>query len=314
MTNHAATAQTAFLFPGQGSQYIGMGRQILEAYPEGESIFETAREVTGIPVRELVLSGPMDELTRTVNLQPALTAVDMLCCAAARARGCNARAAAGHSLGEYPALWAAGFLDARDVFRLVRARGELMESAAVQNPGAMAAIIGLDRKGLQKIVDGVRNAGDGVLALANHNSREQIVITGEKDLVKRCCMAVKEAGKRAIPLKVSGAYHSPLMKPAAEGFREMLAEVSFRDGNIPVYSNVTAEPETSGSRMRQLMEEQICSPVRWYDIVNNMYQDGVRRFVELGPKKVLSGLVRKCLDADDYQVVSVEDAAGLDSL
>lgn len=302
----------AFVFPGQGSQYVGMARDLLDACPQAEEIFETAREVTGVPVKELVLSGPMEELTRTVNLQPALTAVDMLCCAALREQGVDADAAAGHSLGEYPALWAAGFLEMPDVFRLVKARGELMEQAAAENPGAMAAVIGLERAELQELVDQVRSGSQkGVLALANHNSREQIVVTGTRELVAELCSAVKEMGKRAVPLKVSGAYHSPLMKGAADRFRQILEEVPFKDGRIPLYSNVTAAPETSGERMRKLMAEQICSPVRWFEIVNNMYDSGIRLFVELGPKKVLSGLIKKCLDADDYRVVNVEDSQGL---
>jgi [acyl-carrier-protein] S-malonyltransferase len=305
--------KTAFVFPGQGSQYVGMGGEILELYPEGGAILDTAQEVTGIPVRDLMLSGPMEELTRTVNLQPVLTAVDMLCCAALRHKGVEAHAVAGHSLGEYPALWAAGFVSTADVFRLVKARGELMEQAAAANPGAMAAIIGLDRQALQDLVDRVRaEAGGGALSLANHNSREQIVVTGSKELVSELCRAVNEAGKRAVPLKVSGAYHSPLMKQAAEGFKKVLSDVEFSDGRIPLYSNVTAVPELSGERVRQLMSEQICSPVRWYEIVNNMYGDGFRLFVELGPKKVLSGLIKKCLEADDYTIKNVEDGAGLE--
>ncbi len=302
--------KTAFVFPGQGSQYVGMGKDILEVFPAAREIMNIALTVTGVNVEKLALEGPMSELTRTSNLQPVLTAVDMICCAALRARGVGADAVAGHSLGEYAALWAAGVLNPTDTFILVRDRGRLMDQAASANPGGMAAIIGLHRDELQEMVDEI--AGRGVLTLANHNSMQQIVVTGEKDLVSALCKAVKASGKRAIPLKVSGAYHSPLMQEAAEEFRKVVQDLVFSDARIPFYSNVTAEPETDGDRIRELMVKQIISPVRWFDIVNRMYQDGVRLFIELGPKNVLSGLIRKSLEADDYQVINVEDAAGLE--
>ncbi len=308
------TGKTAFLFPGQGSQYVGMGKDFLRELPEAGRLFETAEKISGVPVASLCLEGPISELTKTRNLQPCLTAVDLLICKAVREAGIEAHAAAGHSLGEYPALWACGILNTEDVFRLVRSRGEFMEEAADLNPGAMAAVIGLDRDGLQVLVDKVTADAQGVLALANHNSREQIVVTGEKELVSKLCRAVKDAGKRAVPLKVSGAYHSPLMRPAADRFKEVLAGISFEDGRIPVYSNVTAEPEASGTRMRELMAEQICSPVRWFDIINNMYRDGVRTFIELGPKKVLTNLARKCLDAEDVDFFSVENPQDIANL
>ncbi len=310
------TVKNAFLFPGQGSQYVGMGKDFLQQVPGGRELFDVAEEVTGVPVASLCLEGPMSELTKTRNLQPCLTAVDILCCQAAGDAGIEAHAVAGHSLGEYPALWAAGMLDTRAVFQLVKSRGEFMDGAASLNPGAMAAVIGLERDALERLVDKVRAGHPGVLALANHNSREQIVVTGEKELVGKLCQAVKDAGKRAIPLKVSGAYHSPLMKPAADRFGQVLAGVSFRDGSIPLYSNVTAEPENSGAVMRRLMAEQICSPVRWFEIINNMYRDGVRNFIELGPKKVLTNLAGKCLgpEVKDARFFNVETPGDLDGL
>ena len=299
------TAKTAFLFPGQGSQYVGMGKEFLEQVPGGRSLFETAEEVTGVPVVRLCLEGPLEELTKTRNLQTCLTAVDILCFMAAREQGLEAHAAAGHSLGEYPALWAAGVLSTETCFRLVKQRGGLMDKAAEANPGSMAAVIGLERQELEGLVQNAAAPGR-VLTLANHNSRQQIVVTGHRDAVQELCRLVKQKGKRAIPLKVSGAYHSPLMKRAAEAFAAVLEDAEFHRAAIPVYSNVTAEPEMDPAQFKRLMGQQICSPVRWFEMVNNMYRDGIRVFIESGPKKVLTNLCRNSLDADDAKFFHVE--------
>ncbi len=297
--------KTAFLFPGQGSQYVGMGEALLDQTPGGRKLFETAESVTGVAVTALCLDGPLSELTKTSNLQPCLTAVDMLCCMAVRESGLDADAVAGHSLGEYPALWASGVLSTEACFRLVKERGRLMDEAAAKNPGGMAAIIGLERQELERLLLKVITP-DKILTLANHNSRQQIVVTGDKEAIQELCKLVKEAGKRAIPLKVSGAYHSPLMKDAADAFSLVLADVEFCSPKIPLYSNVTASPETDPEMFRRLMGKQICSPVRWFEIINNMYSDGVRNFVELGPKKVLTNLAKNCIDAADARFFNVE--------
>ncbi len=305
--------KTAFLFPGQGSQYVGMGKDVLENLSEGRQLFQIAEKVTGVPVAELCLEGPLPELTKTRNLQPCLTAVDILSCMAARHVGLDAQAVAGHSLGEYPALWAAGVVSTGDCFRLVKERGRLMDEAAVENPGAMAAIIGMERGDLEQLVKEVAAPGE-ILALANHNSRKQIVVTGHKDAVHKLCSMVKKAGKKAIVLKVAGAYHSPLMQEASDVFSRVLKETGFKNAQIPVYSNVTAEPETDAERFKGLMSEQICSPVRWYEIINNMYRDGVRNFIELGPKKVLANLAKACLDVDDAMFFSADSLEDLNSV
>jgi [acyl-carrier-protein] S-malonyltransferase len=301
----------AFVFPGQGSQYVGMGKTFLETVPGASGIFAVSEKVTGIPVGKLCLEGPMEELTKTAHLQPCLTAVEIICCMAARDSGLKPDAVAGHSLGEYAALWAAGVLELRDTIALVHARGRLMEEAGARNPGAMAAIVGLTRDQLEGLIDPL--ARKGVLALANHNSPEQIVVTGEGDLVNDICKAAKGQGARAIPLNVSGAYHSPMMKEASESFAGILAGTHFMPPAITLYSDVTARPESDPQEIKRLMAQQICAPVRWVEVVTAMSRDGVSDFVELGPRKVLSNLIIKTLPSGACRTFQVEDPQGLET-
>ena len=301
----------AFVFPGQGSQYVGMGKAFLETVSDAAHIFSVAEKLTGLPLKKLCIEGPMEELTQVENLQPCLTAVEIICCMAARNTGLKATAVAGHSLGEYPALWAAGVISLEDTFKLVHARGSLMKEVGDKNPGAMAAVIGLSRKDLEELIAPL--AKKGILVLANHNSPEQIVVTGETDLVGDLCKEAKTKGVKAIPLKVSGAYHSTLMKEASRRFSEILDEVSFCKPKIPIYSNVTARPESDPEEIKDLIKKQICSPVRWYEIVINMYQDGISNFVELGPKKILSNLIRKCLPEGSAKIFQGENPENLEA-
>ena len=302
-------SKIAFLFPGQGSQYVGMGKDILEGVPRAKEIFSIAEEITGLPITKLALEGPLEELTRTQNLQPTLCAVDMAICVALEEEGISPDAVSGHSLGEFPALWAAGILSTEDTFKLVKKRGQLMEEAGQKVSGSMAAVIGLSKDELSEIIDDLRKKGE--ISLANHNSLEQIVITGEKPLIKEACKLVKEKGARAIPLKVSGPFHSPLMKDAANEFSSLINEVEFLPPKVPIYSNVSAKAETDPLRIKELLSKQMVSPVRWYDIVVNMKNDGIDIFIESGPKKVLSNLVKKCLPSDSsikiFQVEGIED-------
>ena len=302
----------SFIFPGQGSQYIGMGKDFL-ASSQVERLFSEASDIAGIPVRRLCMEGPQEELVRTSNLQVCITVIDVICGMVVQEAGIEPVAVAGHSLGEYPALWMAGVLEFNDLVKVVKLRGELMETAGDKAPGSMAAIIGFEREELEQLVKPLSE--QGVLSLANHNSREQIVVTGEKELVRELCSIVKSKGKRAVPLRVSGAFHSVLMSDAAEEFSKMLDSVEFRDARVPVYSNVSAGPETESERIRELMKKQMCAPVRWFEIVNNMYGDGIKLFVETGPGKVLTGLVKKSIvSEDDFQVFQVDSRESLNNL
>ncbi len=302
-------SKIAFLFPGQGSQYVGMCKDILEAVNSAKEIFQIAEDVTQIPVTKLALEGPLEELTSTRNLQPVLCAADMAICSALRERGIEPDAVAGHSLGEFPALWAAGVLSTKDTFKLVKKRGILMDAAGERVSGSMAAVIGLSKEELSKIIDELR--GRGEISLANHNSPEQIVITGERELIRAACKKVKEKGARAIPLKVSGPFHSPLMKDAAKEFSSFIDEIEFLAPKVPIYSNVSAKAETDPIKIKGLLSKQMVSPVRWYDTVINMKNDGIDIFIESGPKKVLSNLIKKCLPEDKsikiFQVENMDD-------
>jgi len=296
--------KTAFLFPGQGSQYVGMGQDIADAFPSAKKIFEQVDEICGFAISKLCFEGPMDELTLTVNLQPAVSAVNLACLAAVAESGISPDMTAGHSLGEYSALVCAGVITVEDALRLVNKRGELMHREAMANPGAMAAIIGMDINKVNHVVEMAKD--DDILAVANHNSSEQIVISGEKKPVSRAMKIAKEKRARAVPLKVSGAWHCQLIDGAVSEFRDFIKTVSFRQPELPVIFNVTANSETDPERIQDIMARQLVSPVKWYDIIIRMIQDGVNVFVEVGPKKVLSGLLKKIIPQDqDIRVLNV---------
>ncbi len=301
-----------FLFPGQGSQYVGMGQVALEVSPRAKKVFTVAEEVTGLPLRRLCLEGPLSELTRTYHLQPALTAVNLAVYEALRERGVEPEMVAGHSLGEYSALYAAGVVGLEDVFRLVLKRGELMEREAERHPGAMYAVIGLPRSVLEEIV---REASQkGIVALANHNSPEQIVITGEEEATSLAAELAKGKKARVVRLKVSGAYHSPLMAEAAKDFAAFLEEISFHPPKKTIFFNVSASSAADPKEIKALMGKQIESPVRWVEEVENIYQAGGRTFLEIGPKNVLTNLVKKILKGKEIRLAAIEDPQAIDSV
>jgi [acyl-carrier-protein] S-malonyltransferase len=281
----------ALLFPGQGSQHVGMARALCEAYPAAAAVLHEANEILGIDLRGLLFDGPEDELTATKNAQPALLTHSVAALRVALDRLGPVAMAAGHSLGEFSAHVAAGTISFEDALRTVRLRGELMFEAGQSRPGTMAAILGLADGQIEEVCSRV---DAGICQPANFNSEGQVVISGDLAGVEQGGRLATEAGaKKVVPLTVSGAFHSELMRPAAEGLAAHLAAVAFRDPDYPVVSNVTAQPVTSGAEARDLLVKQLTAPVRWSASIAAMVAAGVDRFIEIGPGKVLSGLNRR---------------------
>lgn len=283
----------AFLFPGQGSQSVGMGQALAAADQSVSETFKKADEVLGESLSSLIFEGPQDKLTLTTNAQPALLTTSMAILNYFSQFGIRPDYTAGHSLGEYSALVASGSISFEDAVYAVRKRGEFMEEAVPNGEGTMAAVLGMDRDKLMDVTETVSAEGNSV-QLANLNCPGQIVISGSKKGVEEASIKGKEAGaKRVIPLDVSGPFHSSLMKPAAERFEAVLDSISLMDAAVPVIGNVTAEPMTDASEIKKRLIEQLYSPVLWEDSVAKMLELGVDTFIEIGPGKVLSGLVKK---------------------
>ena len=303
----------AFLFPGQGSQTVGMGQDLFQEYDFVREIFDAADDIAGAPISRYCFEGPMETLTETVNLQPAITAVNLACLAAIDHAGIACNFSAGHSLGEYCALRSAGVISMADSLRLVFKRGELMHRESLKHEGAMSAIIGLDMPAVQAIVE--EGQKKGVVSVANHNAEKQIVITGSPEAVGGVSAAAKANGARAIGLKVSGAWHSELIRGAEAEFTEFLNGVAFNSPSHTIIHNVTAETCEDGDEIRRLMALQICSPVRWFDTVCCFVEEKVDMFVEVGPGKVLAGLLKKIVPADyEYNIFNVSDMKSLETL
>lgn len=298
----------AFVFPGQGSQTVGMGKSLYLQSDIGRRVFDEASDLLKIDIRKLCFEGPEEELRQTKNTQPTITATSIACFEVLKDRGFTPRVSAGHSLGEYSALYAAGALGFEKVLKTVYQRGELM---SIKNSGTMAAIIGLDEKTVQELCA----RSDGKVVIANYNGPDQLVVSGEETALMKICEACKAAGaKRVIPLVVSGAFHSPLTKHAALEFDKYLNGLEISDAKIPVVMNATAQPTTNATTIKENLSVQILSPVRWVHSVKKIKELGVDAFVEVGPGRVLTGLVRRILpDVVTYNFSTLEELPNLEA-
>ena len=281
----------ALIFPGQGSQYVGMAKALAETEPIAAETLALADEVLGFRLSKLMADGPEDALTVTENAQPAILAHSIAVLRVIEERLGRVTFSAGHSLGEFSAHVAAGTFSFSDALKIVRLRGELMHASGTRTPGTMAAILGLSDK---VVADVCARVTTGTCVPANFNSRGQVVVSGDISGVDEGIMMAREAGaKRALKLKVSGAFHSPLMESAAKGLGDRLDSTEMRDPEFPVVSNVTADLVNSAEEAHRLLVQQLTSPVRWRDSISTMLEAGVRHFIELGPGGVLCGLNRK---------------------
>ena len=288
---------TAFVFPGQGSQYVGMGLDLFESYSEIKELYLQANEILGYGISEVSFYGPEEKLKQTYITQPAilLHSVAAAKLAAKHAPGKQCSYTAGHSLGEFSALIYAGSLSFENGLKLVKLRGELMQRAGEMNKGTMAAIIGIDPKTIEEVC--LEASAEGIVQPANFNSPGQVVISGSVEGVRRAMVIAKERGaKLAKELVVHGAFHSPLMESAREDFKAALENTDFSKVNIPLYTNVNALPVTGNTPIEQIKESlynQLTSPVRWEESIRNMINDGAAEFIEFGPGKVLQGLIKR---------------------
>lgn len=308
-------SRIAFIFPGQGSQSVGMGRELAEAFPAAKAVFDEVDAALGENLSKLIWQGPIEDLTLTANTQPALMAVSL---AAAKALesdfGVQVSAAvfvAGHSLGEYSALAAAGALSITDAAKLLRKRGEAMQAAVPVGQGAMAALIGKVDVGVAEAI-AAEGAAAGVVVVANDNNAGNVVISGTKAGVEAAIAAAKAKGVKAIALPVSAPFHSPLMGPAADAMREALTSVAMKAPVVPVVANVTARPVSDPAEIKKLLVDQVCGRVRWRECVQWMASEGgVTKFVETGAGKQLSGMVKR--NAPEAETVALNTPADLEA-
>ncbi|WP_163336792.1 ACP S-malonyltransferase [Desulfopila sp. IMCC35008] len=281
------------LFPGQGSQYLGMGQELIEAAAENRELMTMAEEVCGLDLKKLIDGGPMEELTRNSILQPAITITNMICWQSLKRELGDKQVScfAGHSLGEYSALYAAGVLRADDCMRLVAKRGSLMEREGKANPGGMRAVLGLEIAEVEQVIQDYK--GPGVVTAANHNTPQQIVLSGDMEGLDAVAPVVEEKGGKVIALNVSVANHSPLVAKAVPDFMSFMQDIEFDVPKTPVYFNVSGTTETDTAMIKDMMSRQIVSRVHWCDIISTMLSEGVDTFIEVGPKTVLKGMMRK---------------------
>lgn len=307
-------SQLAFLFPGQGAQAVGMGKALIEAFPVARRVFEEADEALSDKLSKVILEGPDDELKRTANTQPAILTMSVACLRVLEEAGVRAPDfVAGHSLGEYSALVAAGCLEFQDAVRAVRARGTFMQEAVPVGEGAMAAVMGLDAERIREVVDGVSDPGAKTyVAVANYNGPAQTVIAGHKAGVDKAGAALKEAGaKRVLPLPVSAPFHCALMEPVKARLDAVLADVTCHELKVPVVTNVEAKPNRDAARTRGLLVDQVVAPVRFTEIAQLLLDEGVTTFVEVGPGKTLVNIVKRMDGGGAF--LNVEDPASLEA-
>ncbi|NLE57589.1 MAG: ACP S-malonyltransferase [Planctomycetes bacterium] len=303
-------AKTAILFTGQGAQSVGMGRDIAEASPAAAAVFEQANEVVGYDLRGVCFGGPAERLEQTDVQQPAIFTTSVAIWQALQERAVlpePVAAMAGLSLGEYTALFAAASLSFEDALRLVKRRGELMQAAATAVPSGMVSAIGLDPGKVEAICSQASDVG--VIQPANFNSPGQIVLSGARAACEKAAVLIEQAGGRAIPLKVAGAFHSPLMKPAADGLAEMLAVTPFTAPRVPVIANVNCRPHGDAAAIRHRLTEQLTQPVRWQESMETLLAEGVEQFIEVGPGRVLTGLMKKI--SRRTSIINISSAADL---
>lgn len=301
-------SKIAFVFPGQGSQFVGMGKELYESSSNAKRIFDTFDEIAGRSLTKICFEGPEEELKLTSNTQPAILAVSIAALEALREKS-NIQPVylAGHSLGEYAALYAAGVLSMDNVLKMVSKRAELMHGA---KSGAMAAILGLEESKLHEVLKEASSVG--VVTIANYNTPEQLVITGEPDAVTKANeLALAAGAKRAVPLAVSGAFHSPLMKEVSVDFAEFIKDFEISDASIPVITNVDAKETKAKECFLEKMPEQIYSSVLWTQTIGHMLAQGVDTIVEIGPGKVLSGMNRKI--SRDIKSYNIQDMQSLEA-
>ncbi len=301
----------AFIFPGQGSQSIGMGKDLYENSQAAKNVFETADNNLEMKISKICFEGPEDDLKQTINTQPAILTVSIAALEALKEK-CNVTpdCVAGHSLGEYSAMYAAGALDLNSVIKIIAKRAELMNKAATQTQGAMAAVLGLSQEKISECLNSMDSSD--IVSVANYNSPDQTVITGEINSVNKAMEALKAAGaKRVIPLPVSGAFHSALMKDASIEFASFINQFEIKNANIPVLTNIDAKATVESPEFKEKMPTQIYSSVLWTQTIESMINNGVDTFIEIGPGKVLAGLNKKI--NSDVTTYNIYDTASLNA-